>query len=93
MCNSFPIKFLILIIYPNEINESIGIVDVFIWMGLMNKVNLMLNKQTVWSPISDLFFKKLEKLWRDYEHHLHCQVATFEKIEEMEDRLRGVSET
>lgn len=44
----------------------------------------------VWSFIRDL---KLGKLWRNYKYHLDCQIAEIETIEEIEERLRGVSET
>lgn len=52
----------------------------------------MLSEVTVWSPIKDLFTKKIENLWRDYKYHPHFQVTEFETGEEMEEnRSKGVS--
>lgn len=66
----------------------------------MSNVDIMMDNLDNLEQIDNLcsykrfFFKKLGNFWRNYNYHLHYQVAKFENTEEMEEKRRkGVNET
>lgn len=73
-----PISCVILVIYSDEKQTRLYVMEVFIWRGMVSKVNLMLNELDSFKPYKRSIFREPGKLWRAYKYLLQCQVAKFE---------------